>query len=492
MYSSKEIRNLTAVELGKKIADKEITSVQATKAYLEQIENTEKNINAYITVMAEKALERAEFIDKKIAEGENWSNLMGVPMAIKDVLCMKDTLTSCGSKILGNFYPTYTSTAVENLLNAGVVVLGKTNMDEFAMGSTTESSYFGATKNPWDLNRVPGGSSGGSAAAVAANSCAAALGTDTGGSIRQPASFCGITGIKPTYGRVSRYGQIAYGSSLDQIGPMAKDITDCAAILEIISGHDCKDSTSADRNDTDFMSALENNVKGMKIGVPKDYFLDGIDEDVKTNVLAAAEKFRELGAEVEYFDLGMVKYAIPAYYIIACAEASSNLERFDGVKYGYRTPKFTDLNDMYKKTRSEGFGDEVKRRIMLGSFVLSSGYFDAYYVKALRVKALIKQAFDKAFEKYDIILSPVAPTTALKIGESLSDPIKMYLGDVYTVSINLTGIPAVSLPCGYDKDGLPVGLQLMAQTFNEKAAIKAAYSFEQSFKDNLRHSPMYE
>ena len=492
MYSSKEIRNLTAVELGKKIANKEITSVQATKAYLEQIENTEKDINAYITVMAEKALERAEFIDKKIAEGENWSNLMGVPMAIKDVLCMKDTLTSCGSKILGNFYPTYTSTAVENLLNAGVVVLGKTNMDEFAMGSTTESSYFGATKNPWDLNRVPGGSSGGSAAAVAANSCAAALGTDTGGSIRQPASFCGITGIKPTYGRVSRYGQIAYGSSLDQIGPMAKDITDCAAILEIISGHDCKDSTSANRNDTDFMSALENNVKGMKIGMPKDYFLDGIDEDVKTNVLAAAEKFRELGAEVEYFDLGMVKYAIPAYYIIACAEASSNLERFDGVKYGYRTPKFTDLNDMYKKTRSEGFGDEVKRRIMLGSFVLSSGYFDAYYVKALRVKALIKQAFDKAFEKYDIILSPVAPTTALKIGESLSDPIKMYLGDVYTVSINLTGIPAVSLPCGYDKDGLPVGLQLMAQTFNEKAAIKAAYSFEQSFKDNLRHSPMYE
>ena len=484
MYSSKEIRSFTAVELGKKIADKEITSVQATKAYLEQIENTEKDVNAYITIMKEKALARAEFIDKKIADGENWSNLMGVPMAIKDVLCMKDTLTSCGSKILGNFYPTYTSTAVENLLNAGIVVLGKTNMDEFAMGSTTESSYFGATKNPWDLTRVPGGSSGGSAAAVAANSCAAALGTDTGGSIRQPASFCGITGIKPTYGRVSRYGQIAYGSSLDQIGPMAKDITDCAAILEIISGHDCKDSTSANRNDTDFMSALENNVKGMKIGVPKDYFLDGIDEDVKTSVLSAAEKFRELGAEVEYFDLGMVKYAIPAYYIIACAEASSNLERFDGVKYGYRTPKFTDLNDMYKKTRSEGFGDEVKRRIMLGSFVLSSGYFDAYYVKALRVKALIKQAFDKAFEKYDIILSPVAPTTALKIGESLSDPIKMYLGDVYTVSINLTGIPAVSLPCGYDKNGLPIGLQLMAQTFNEKTAIKAADSFEQSFKNN--------
>ena len=492
MYSSKEIRSFTAVELGRKIADKEITSVEATRAYLEQIKNTENNINAYITVMEEKALERAGFIDKKIAEGEIWSGLMGVPMAIKDVLCMKETLTSCGSRILGNFYPTYTSTAVQNLLDAGIVVLGKTNMDEFAMGSTTESSYFGATKNPWDLSRVPGGSSGGSAAAVAANSCAAALGTDTGGSIRQPASFCGITGIKPTYGRVSRYGQIAYGSSLDQIGPMAKDITDCAAILEIISGHDSKDSTSANRNDTDFTSALQNDVKGMKIGVPKDYFLDGIDEEVKEKVLAAAEKFRELGAEVEYFDLGMVKYAIPAYYIIACAEASSNLERFDGVKYGYRTEAYTDLNNMYKKTRSEGFGDEVKRRIMLGSFVLSSGYFDAYYVKALRVKALIKQAFDKAFEKYDVVLGPVAPTTALKIGESLSDPIKMYLGDVYTVSINLTGIPAVSLPCGYDKDGLPIGLQLMGQTFNEKTVIKAAYSFEQSFKENLRHSALYE
>ena len=492
MYSSKEIRSFTAVELGRKIADKEITSVEATRAYLEQIKNTENNINAYITVMEEKALERAGFIDKKIAEGEIWSGFMGVPMAIKDVLCMKETLTSCGSRILGNFYPTYTSTAVQNLLDAGVVVLGKTNMDEFAMGSTTESSYFGATKNPWDLNRVPGGSSGGSAAAVAANSCAAALGTDTGGSIRQPASFCGITGIKPTYGRVSRYGQIAYGSSLDQIGPMAKDVTDCAAVLEIISGHDPKDSTSANRNDTDFTTALQNDVKGMKIGVPKDYFLDGIDEEVKEKVLAAAEKFREMGAEVEYFDLGMVKYAIPAYYIIACAEASSNLERFDGVKYGYRTEKYTDLNNMYKKTRSEGFGDEVKRRIMLGSFVLSSGYFDAYYVKALRVKALIKQAFDKAFEKYDVVLGPVAPTTALKIGESLSDPIKMYLGDVYTVSINLTGIPAVSLPCGYDKDGLPIGLQLMGQTFNEKAVIKAAYSFEQNFKDNSRHSPLYE
>ena len=492
MYSSKEIRSFTAVELGRKIADKEITSVEATKAYLEQIKNTEKDVNAYITVMEEKALERAEFIDRKIADGEVWSKLMGVPMAIKDVLCMKETLTSCGSKILGNFYPTYTSTAVQNLLDAGVVVLGKTNMDEFAMGSTTESSYFGATKNPWDLNRVPGGSSGGSAAAVAANSCAAALGTDTGGSIRQPASFCGITGIKPTYGRVSRYGQIAYGSSLDQIGPMAKDVTDCAAVLEIISGHDPKDSTSANRNDTDFTTALQNDVKGMKIGVPKDYFLDGIDEEVKEKVLAAAEKFREMGAEVEYFDLGMVKYAIPAYYIIACAEASSNLERFDGVKYGYRTEKYTDLNNMYKKTRSEGFGDEVKRRIMLGSFVLSSGYFDAYYVKALRVKALIKQAFDKAFEKYDVVLGPVAPTTALKIGESLSDPIKMYLGDVYTVSINLTGIPAVSLPCGYDKDGLPIGLQLMGQTFNEKAVIKAAYSFEQNFKENSRHSPLYE
>ena len=481
-----DILRLTAVELGKKIAEGETTSVEATKAYLDQIGAREKEIHAYITIDTEGALRQAEEADRRIAAGELTGPLAGVPVAIKDNMCIEGQLTTCASRILSNFVPTYTATAVQAMKDAGAVILGKTNMDEFAMGSTTETSYFGATKNPRDLSRVPGGSSGGSAAAVAAEECAAALGSDTGGSIRQPAGFCGVTGIKPTYGRVSRYGLIAYGSSLDQIGPLAKDVTDCATILEIISTTDEKDSTSArlpegsEEAASDFTSALVNDVKGMKIGVPKDYFLEGIDPDVKKQVLAAAEKFRELGAEVEEFDLGMVEYAIPAYYIIACAEASSNLERFDGVKYGYRTDSYTDLHNMYKKTRSEGFGQEVKRRIMLGSFVLSSGYYDAYYVKALRVKALIKKAFDKAFEKYDVILGPVAPTTALPIGESLSDPIKMYLGDIYTVSVNLAGLPGISLPCGTDRAGLPVGLQLLGQTFGEKKIIQAAYTFEQN------------
>ena len=363
---------------------------------------------------------------------------------------------------------------------ACIVIVGKTNLDEFAMGSTTETSYFGETKNPWDKNKVPGGSSGGSAAAVAAEEVVCALGSDTGGSIRQPASFCGVTGIKPTYGRVSRYGLIAYGSSLDQIGPLAKDVTDCAALLEIISQYDKKDSTSVNRDDNDFTGALVDDVKGLKIGLPRDYFSEGLDPDIKDAVYAAAKKLEEKGAIVEEFDLGMVEYTIPTYYIIAAAEASSNLERFDGVKYGYRTDSYTDLHNMYKKSRSEGFGPEVKRRIMLGSFVLSSGYYDAYYVKALKAKALIKQAYDKAFEKYDIILGPVAPTTALKMGESLSDPIKMYLGDVYTVPVNLAGLPGISLPCGYDRDGMPIGLQMVSDAFNEKTIIRAAYAYEQT------------
>ena len=481
-----EILALTAVELGKAIAGGRITSVEATRAYLDHIGERDREIHAYITIDTEGALEQAAKCDAMIAAGTLSGPLAGVPVAIKDNMCIQGQLTTCASKILGNFVPTYTATAVEAMKKAGAVILGKTNMDEFAMGSTTETSYFGPTKNPRDLSRVPGGSSGGSAAAVAAEECAAALGSDTGGSIRQPAGFCGVTGIKPTYGRVSRYGLIAYGSSLDQIGPLAKDVTDCATILEIISTEDPKDSTSARLPEgsadaeTDFTSALVNDVKGMKIGVPKDYFLEGIDPEVKEKVLAAAELFRELGAEVEEFDLGMVEYAIPAYYIIACAEASSNLERFDGVKYGYRTDSYTDLHNMYKKTRSEGFGAEVKRRIMLGSFVLSSGYYDAYYVKALRVKALIKQAFDRAFEKYDVILGPVAPTTALPMGESLSDPIKMYLGDIYTVSVNLAGLPGICLPCGNDAAGLPVGLQLLGQTFAEKKIIRAAYTYEQN------------
>ena len=436
------------------------------------------SINAFVSMDREGALKRAGEVQEKIDSGELTGPLAGVPVAIKDNMCINGMLTTCSSKILSNFKPTFTATAVEKLQAAGAVVVGKTNMDEFAMGSTTETSYYGETKNPWDLNRVPGGSSGGSAAAVAAEEIPYALGSDTGGSIRQPASFCGVTGIKPTYGRVSRYGLIAYGSSLDQIGPLAKDVTDCATILETICGKDDKDSTSVKEANDDFTAALVDDVKGMKIGIPRDYLGEGLEPEVKDAILTAAKKLEEKGAIVEEFDLSLVEYAIPAYYIIASAEASSNLERFDGVKYGYRTEEYTDLHNMYKKTRSEGFGAEVKRRIMLGSFVLSSGYFDAYYMKALRTKALIKKAFDKAFEKYDVILGPVAPTTALKLGDSLSDPIKMYLGDIYTISVNLAGLPGISLPCGYDSNGLPIGLQLLGKHFDEKTIIRAAYAFE--------------
>jgi aspartyl-tRNA(Asn)/glutamyl-tRNA(Gln) amidotransferase subunit A len=366
------------------------------------------------------------------------------------------------------------------LEKAGAVILGKTNMDEFAMGSTTETSAFGVTRNPWNPDHVPGGSSGGSAAAVAANECFYALGSDTGGSIRQPASFCGVVGLKPTYGTVSRYGLIAYGSSLDQIGPLCRDVTDCAVIMEAIASHDPKDSTSLQREDTDFTSALVEDVKGMKIGIPRDYFGEGLEPEVKEAVLKAAGVLKEKGAIVEEFDLSLVEYAIPAYYTIAAAEASSNLERFDGIKYGYRTEEYNGLHNMYKKSRSEGFGAEVKRRIMLGSFVLSSGYYDAYYLKALRVKALIKKAFDEAFAKYDLILGPVAPTTAPKLGESLSDPIKMYLGDIYTISVNLAGLPGLSIPCGMDSKGLPIGLQLIGDCFQEKNLIRAAYTYEKA------------
>ncbi|WP_199708751.1 Asp-tRNA(Asn)/Glu-tRNA(Gln) amidotransferase subunit GatA [Coprococcus sp. OM04-5BH] len=473
--------SLTAVTLGKKIKAGEVSVAEAAKACMDSIERYDSEYNCFVTVAdREGVMKQAEEIQKKIDNGELTGPLAGVPVAIKDNMCLNGMLTTCSSKILSNFVPTYTSEAVEKLIEAGMVIVGKTNMDEFAMGSTTETSYYGETKNPWDKNKVPGGSSGGSAAAVAAEEVVCALGSDTGGSIRQPASFCGVTGIKPTYGRVSRYGLIAYGSSLDQIGPLAKDVTDCAALLEIISQYDKKDSTSVNRDDNDFTGALVDDVKGLKIGLPRDYFSEGLDPDIKDAVYAAAKKLEEKGAIVEEFDLGMVEYTIPTYYIIAAAEASSNLERFDGVKYGYRTDSYTDLHNMYKKSRSEGFGPEVKRRIMLGSFVLSSGYYDAYYVKALKAKALIKRAYDKAFEKYDIILGPVAPTTALKMGESLSDPIKMYLGDVYTVPVNLAGLPGISLPCGYDRDGMPIGLQMVSDAFNEKTIIRAAYAYEQT------------
>lgn len=474
------IMKLTAVELGKKIKSGEITVKEATIAALDRIEELDKEYNCFVTVDREAALKRSEEVQEKINSGELTSPLAGVPVAIKDNMCTEGMLTTCSSKILENFYPTYTSQAVLNLEKAGAVILGKTNMDEFAMGSTTETSYFGATKNPWNSEHVPGGSSGGSCAAVAAEECIYALGSDTGGSIRQPSSFCGVTGIKPTYGTVSRYGLIAYGSSLDQIGPVAKDVTDCAVILETIAAYDEKDSTSVKRDSYNFTDALVNDVTGLKIGIPVTYFSEGIDPEVKEAVLNAAKVLESKGAIVEEFDLKLVDYAIPAYYVIASAEASSNLARFDGVKYGYRAKDTEGLHGMYKKTRSEGFGSEVKRRIMLGSFVLSSGYYDAYYLKALKTKALIKEEFDKAFEKYDVILGPVAPTTAPKLGESLSDPIKMYLGDVYTISVNLAGLPGISLPCGVDKNGLPIGLQLIGDCFKENNIIRAAYTFEQS------------
>lgn len=478
------ILDCTATELAKKIKAHEVSAVDATKAVLEQIDKTEGEYNCYVTVDREGALKQAEEIQKKIDAGEINSPLAGVPVAIKDNMCTKGMLTTCSSKILGNFVPAFSAEAVVNLQKAGAVIIGKTNMDEFAMGSTTETSAYGPTKNPRNPEYVPGGSSGGSAAAVAANECFYALGSDTGGSIRQPAGYCGVVGMKPTYSTVSRYGLIAYGSSLDQIGPLCKDVTDCATILEVISSHDIKDSTSVDRQDTDFTSALVKDVEGMKIGIPRDYLGEGLDEEVKSAILKAAKVLESKGAIVEEFDLGLVEYAIPAYYTIAAAEASSNLERFDGIKYGYRTEKFTDLHNMYKKTRSEGFGPEVKRRIMLGSFVLSSGYYDAYYLKALKVKALIKKAFDEAFSKYDIILGPVAPTTAPRLGESLSDPIKMYLGDIYTISINLAGLPGICLPCGEDSKGLPIGLQLIGDCYKEKNIIKAAYTYEQARKED--------
>lgn len=472
------ITDMTAVEVAAAIRAGKMTAVEAAEAMLARIEEQDKRYNCYVTVDRAGALAQAREVQAKIRAGELTGPLAGVPVAVKDNMCTEGLLTTCSSKILGNFVPAYTAEAVLKLKEAGAVILGKTNMDEFAMGSTTETSAYGVTRNPWNTGHVPGGSSGGSAAAVAAGECCYALGSDTGGSIRQPASYCGVVGMKPTYGTVSRYGLIAYGSSLDQIGPLTKDVTDCAAVLEAIASHDEKDSTSVERQDTDFTSALVEDVKGMRIGIPNDYLGDGLDEEVKAAVLKAAADLEGKGAVVERFDLSLVEYAIPTYYTIAAAEASSNLERFDGIKYGYRTEAYAGLHSMYKKSRSEGFGEEVKRRIMLGSFVLSSGYYDAYYLKALRVKALIKKAFDEAFAKYDVILGPVAPTTAPELGYSLLDPIRMYLGDIYTIAVNLAGLPGISLPCGKDKNGLPIGLQLIGDCFQEKKLIQTAYTYE--------------
>lgn len=478
-----EIMEMSALELAEKIKQGQITVKEAVDTYIKQIEKVDGNIHAFVTVSGDKLEDRINQVQEGIATGKYTGRLAGVPIAVKDNICTKEVKTTCSSRMLESFVPTYDAEAVSRLEEAGMIVIGKTNMDEFAMGSTTETSAFGATKNPWNVNHVPGGSSGGSCAAVAAGETPLALGSDTGGSIRQPAAYCGVTGLKPTYGRVSRYGLIAYASSLDQIGPVGRNVADCSALYEIIAGHDIKDSTSPDKavenvGDIENASLKGAYLKGKTIGIPKEYLAEGTDEEVKSAILKAVSLMEEAGATVEFFSLKMVDYVIPAYYIIACAEASSNLERFDGVKYGYRNMEATELHDMYKRSRAEGFGEEVKRRILLGSFVLSAGYYDAYYLKALKTKRLIKEEFDAAFKKYDCILAPAAPTTAPELGTSLSDPLQMYLSDIYTVAVNLAGLPAVSMPCGRDSKGLPIGIQFISDLFDEAKLLNMAAAYE--------------
>ena len=468
--------DLTALQLGAAIRAGEVSARDAVKASLDAIAACQGENNAFITVLAEQAMAQAKALDEdkeKLAVGP----LAGVPAGVKDNICTLDVKTSCASKILGEFAPPYDATVMEKFRAAGGVMVGKLNMDEFAMG--TETSFYGPARNPWDLERVPGGSSGGAAAAVAAGECWYALGSDTGGSIRQPASYCGVTGMKPTYGTVSRYGLIAYASSLDQIGPLARTAEDCAAVLDLLQGRDERDGTSLDFDAGHLLERLSTDLTGMKIGIPVDCFGDGLDPDVREKVLAVAEVLKGRGAQVEECKLPIMEYVVPTYYIIAAAEASSNLSRFDGVKYGWRAGDYEDLTDLYCKTRTEGFGREVQRRILLGTFVLSTGYYDAYYKKALQVKAVIKQAFDEAFRKYDLLLTPVAPTTAPKLGESLGDPLQMYLSDIYTVSVNLAGLPAISVPCGFDRKGMPVGAQLIGAPLMEQKVLNAAHAFQQ-------------
>lgn len=458
-----------------------LNAIQATQLALDTIAEKDKMLNCFITVDRDGALKRAKEVQQQIDRGELTGPLAGVPIAVKDNLCTNRLRTTCASRMLENFVPTYSATVVEKLEKAGAVILGKTNMDEFAMGSTTETSAFGETRNPHNTLYSPGGSSGGSAAAVAAGECVCALGTDTGGSVRQPASHCGIVGMKPTYGLVSRYGLVAYASSMDQVGVLTRNVSDCAAMLDIIVGKDEKDTTSVGRpahQCNSYMECLKKDVKGMRIGIPVEYFQGDIQDEVKEAVLRAAEVFQQKGAIVEEFHLKMVEYVVPTYYVLAMAEAASNLERYDGVKYGYRAETYDGLHDMYKKTRSEAFGEEVKRRIMMGNFVLSAGYYDAYYLKALKVRRLIKQAYDEAFSRYDIILGPVAPTTAPKLGTSLQNPMQMYLSDVYTTAANLVGVPAISIPCGVDHAGLPIGVQLTGNLFCEELVLQAAYHYE--------------
>ncbi|MDR0853540.1 MAG: Asp-tRNA(Asn)/Glu-tRNA(Gln) amidotransferase subunit GatA [Clostridiales Family XIII bacterium] len=486
-----DIRGLTGFELGKLIREKKISSPEATKVFLaaakadfEKPTGDPTKINAFVSINEEEALAAAAAVQKKIDAGENLSPLAGVPMAVKDCICTTEGTTTAASKILEGYRSPYDATVTKKLKDAGAVILGKANMDEFAMGGSTETSYYGITRNPWDLSRVPGGSSGGSAAAVAAGFSPYAIGSDTGGSIRQPASFCNLTGVKPTYGSISRYGLLAYGSSLDQIGPLAKDARDCAAILSIISGPDKNDSTSVIDKPFEFEDLIagktdRKDLKDLKIGVPENYFdMPGMSDDVRYFVKSAAEAFKMTGATVERFELPMIDYAVPTYLIIACAEASSNLSRYDGVKYGYRSADAENIHDVYYMSRNEGFGTEVKRRIILGSFVLSSGYFDAYYKKALQVRGLIKKTFDEALEKYDVLLAPVCPTPAYEIGGQIKDPLAMYLGDIFTTSVNLTGLPAVAAPCGFGENQLPIGMQLIGRAFSEKTLLTLVKNYQ--------------
>ena len=470
----------TAHELAEMLDKKEISSEELTKAYYDRIREKDGEVKAYVSLMEDKALKRAKQVDEKRSKGETVGKYAGIPVGIKDNMCITNTKTTCSSKMLENFVSPYNATVIEKLNDEDLVFLGKLNMDEFAMGSSTENSAFFKTHNPWDLDRVPGGSSGGSAAAVAADLAPWTLGSDTGGSIRQPSSLCGVVGLKPTYGLVSRYGLVAFASSLDQIGPITKDVTDSAILLNLISGHDEKDSTSLKLEKKDYTKSLVNDVKGMRIGLPKEYIGEGINEEVKEAILEVAKKYEEMGAIVEECSLDVGKYATAVYYIIACAEASSNLGRFDGIRYGYRTEKFENLKDIYKNSRSEGFGPEVKRRIILGTYVLSSGYYDAYYKKAQKVRTVIKDAYNDLFKKYDLLLTPTSPTTAFKMGEKSSNPLEMYLADICTVPVNIGGLPGMNIPCKLDSKGLPIGFQLISNSFEEEKIFRAAYTYEQN------------
>jgi len=482
-----ELNRLTIHELQEQLREGTLSSAEITESVYRRIASVEDRVHAYITLTEEAATEQALAADRRIQEGGG-GPLTGIPIALKDVLCTQGTRTTCGSRMLENFIPPYDATVVGKLKDAGAVFVGKTNMDEFAMGSSTETSRFGITRNPWDLERIPGGSSGGSAAAVAADECIASLGTDTGGSIRQPAALCGVVGLKPTYGRVSRFGLVAFASSLDQIGPITKDVEDCAIMMNVISGHDTSDSTSVPVEVSDYRACLSKDIEGWTVGIPKEYFVEGIDPEIRASIDTTIKSLEELGARCRDISLPHTEYCVATYYIIAPSEASSNLARYDGVRYGFRAADGENLLDMYKKTRSSGFGAEVKRRIMIGTYSLSSGYYDAYYKKASQVRALIRDDFDQAFTQCDVILTPATPTPAFRIGEKMDDPLQMYLYDIFTLSANLAGVPGISIPCGYTKGGLPIGAQFMAGHFEEGKLLQIASAYE-SYSDHEKRKP---